>query len=200
MSRPKKLSDSDLLHVAYDVSSREGFDSFTLKQVARSANMTPAAVIKRFKSKDNLVYLARRHRWESNLGQFDSGADENFRGLQGLTHFVSLIAKCVDSKRLAEHAVAFGADAKDVGTRRNVAGYFEATRATIGRLLDEAIAKDELVFTGDTVQLAFTLEALIQGSIFQFAFLREIGIERHLQSHVEILLSPYKRRESDSAR
>jgi AcrR family transcriptional regulator len=191
MARPKKLSDSDLLHVAFDVSSREGFDSFTLRQVARSANLSPAALIKRFKSKQRLATLARRHRWDSNLGEFQESAPIQHRGIEGVRHFVSLIAKSVDSKRLAEHGRAFGAEARDRNAKKNVAAYFVATRGILTRLIGEAVMDNELIGVKDCEKLAFTLEALIQGAIFQFAFLNEHDIEHHLQSHVSAFLQPY---------
>lgn len=191
MSRPKKLSDSELLNVAYDVSGREGFDSFTLRQVSRSADISPAALIKRFKSKKRLVLLARQHRWQSTLDQFRENAPESLRGLRGLFHFVSQVAKSVSSKRLAEHASAFGVDASDIRTRKVVGSYFSATRSLIARLLREAAAQGELTELADPDRLAFTLEALMQGAIFQFAFLGESNIEAHLHAHMHTFLAPY---------
>ena len=191
MARPKKLSDSDLLRVAYDVSSREGFDSFTLHQVARASALSPAALVKRFKSKRQLAAMAREHRWESTLQLFSGEASARPKGLSGLRHLVSLIATSVESKRLAEHARAFGAEERSARARRKVAAYFARTRAAIGDLIAEAIADEELVNVKDTVRLAFTLEALIQGSIFQFAFLDERNLEGHMQAHIEMFLKPY---------
>ncbi len=42
-----------------------------------------------------------------------------------------------------------------------------------------------------TKELANTLEALVQGAIFQFAFLNERDIEVHLKAHIRALLRPY---------
>lgn len=191
MARPKKLSDSELLHVAFDVSSREGFESFTLRQVARSADLSPATLIKRFKSKQQLATLARHHRWEANLNELQENSAIQHRGLKGVRYFVKLIAKSVESKRLAEHARALGAEANDPRSKKHVAAYFAETRNILHRLLREALADNELVGVTDSQGLAFTLEALIQGAIFQFAFLNERDIEPHLQRHVSALLQPY---------
>jgi AcrR family transcriptional regulator len=191
MARPKKLSDSEVLHVAYDVSSREGFDSFTLRQVARSADLSPAALIKRFKSKTRLATLARHHRWDSNLGEFHESSSTRPLGLNGVRRFVALIAKSVDSKRLAEHARSFGLEANNTTSRKNVAAYFAKTREIFSRLLREAMVNNELVGVQNCEELAFTLEALVQGAIFQFAFLGERNIELHLQNHITQLLKPY---------
>jgi len=198
MARPKKLSDSELLHVAYDVGSREGFDSFTLRQVARRASVSPAAVIKRFKSKSRLVALARHERWESTLSHFNEPSAQRPRGLEGIRQLVSTIAASVDSKRLAEHARAFGAEARDRRSRERVGVYFARTRAVLTKLLREALADDELARIEDVEKIGFTLEALIQGGIFQFAFLREPNIEEHLQNHVRTFLAQFMIQEHES--
>ena len=39
--------------------------------------------------------------------------------------------------------------------------------------------------------LAKTLEALVQGAIFQFAFLDERSIEFHLKEHFKLILKSY---------
>lgn len=102
MGRPKKLSDDECLEQAFDVISREGFESFTLEQVGRAVGLSPAALLKRFGTKEELRPI-------------------------------------------------------------------------------------------DVERVAFTLEALIQGAIFQFGFLERRGIENHLQEHVQTFLEPYRK-------
>lgn len=51
MGRPKKISDSEILLIAFEVISREGFESFTFEQVSKATKLSPAALVKRFKTK-----------------------------------------------------------------------------------------------------------------------------------------------------
>lgn len=181
MGRPKKLSDSDLLLIAFDVISREGFESFTFEQVSKACGLSAAALVKRFKTKKNLAFLARNQKWDENMSQMSIRRIEQLNGLNGIFGFLHLIARSVDSKRLGEHARWLGTEADDPKSRKKVATYFQETRDIFLRLILEAISNKELKFIDDPKDLAMTLEALVQGSIFQFAFLNERSIELHLK-------------------
>jgi AcrR family transcriptional regulator len=198
MSRPKKLSDSELLFHAFDVISREGFESFTLQQVARRTELSPAALIKRFKSKQQLAIQARDCKWDANLGQFDD-APMHRRGLAAVRELILLVARSVASKRLGEHAILLGQQACDPVAKRKVAAYFATTRAILQRAPQEAVDDGELVESFEPAPMAWTMEALIQGAIFQFAFLSAHDIEEHLRIHVDRLLKPHRRAELTSA-
>jgi AcrR family transcriptional regulator len=190
MARPKKLSDEQCLERAFEVISREGFESFTLAQVAREVDLSPAALIKRFKTKERLARAARDRKWDANLEQMAAGRPPTSRGLEALFHFVRLIARSVDSKRLGEHMKLFGLQADDPRSRRKVGAYFQTTRERLTSCLREA-GEDGEIQPLDAEQVAFTLEALIQGAIFQFGFLETRGIEAHLRAHVHTFLEPY---------
>ena len=69
--------------------------------------------------------------------------------------------------------------------------YFEQARSILKRLLHESVKKGELAKEIDPESFAVTLEALIQGSIFQFAFLEKRNIKEHLESHVRAVLKPF---------
>jgi AcrR family transcriptional regulator len=191
MARPKKISDSECLERAFEVISREGFESFTLKQVAKATGLSPAALIKRFKTKRQLARAARDRKWDVNLQQMQRGQPASAKGLDGLFKFIRVIARSVDSKRLGEHARLLGSQADDPQSKRKVAAYFQGTRELLALSLREA-ADEGALREIDAEKLAWSLEALIQGAIFQFAFLGTRGIEAHLRDHVATFLEPYR--------
>lgn len=191
MGRPKKLSDHDLLDRAFDVISHEGFDSFTFAQVGKAVGLSPAALVKRFKTKKQLATLARNKRWDNNLSAIDKSHISSLKGLQGIFDFIHLIALSVDSKKLGEHARWLGTEACDSRSKKKVAAYFETTRKILERLLSEAHKAKEISLPLSPKVFAKTLEALIQGAIFQFAFLDERSIGTHLKDHVQTILEPY---------
>jgi AcrR family transcriptional regulator len=191
MGRPKKLSDDACLERAFDVISREGFESFTLEQVSRAVGLSPAALIKRFGTKERLARAARDRKWDVNLEQMTEPQSRPLRGLTRLFHFVRLIARSVDSKRLGEHMRLLGSQADDPRSKRKVAAYFRGTRERVALCLREA-CEDGEIQPLDVERVAATLEALIQGAIFQFGFLEARGIEAHLRSHVQTFLEPYR--------
>lgn len=191
MSRTKKLSDSKVLTLAFHVIAREGFTSFTFKQVGKEVGLSPAALVKRFKTKKNLALLARNQRWEENLGQVQSEKFNELFGLKGIFDFLDIIAESVNSKRLGEHAVWLGTEACHFRSRKKVAAYFEVARSIFCKLLAQAIQSNELSNKIEPEQFSKTLEALVQGAIFQFAFLEERSIKNHLKGHIRLMLEPY---------
>lgn len=188
MGRPKKISDSEILLIAFEVISREGFESFTFEQVSKATKLSPAALVKRFKTKKRLAFLARNQKWDANMLQMHSLAQKDLTGLSGIYEFVRIISRSVDSKRLGEHLRMLGTEAEDFKVRKKVAAYFAETRGIFRRLLEEAIANKELKAGINTLDMSMTLEALVQGAIFQFGFLNEKNIERHLKERVESLM------------
>ncbi|HEY1080437.1 MAG TPA: TetR family transcriptional regulator [Bdellovibrio sp.] len=191
MARTKKVSDSEVLDRAFEVISREGFHSFTFAQVGKAVQLSPAALVKRFKTKKHLATLARNQRWDRNLGHVAPEELQKLHGLSGLFEFLGIISRSVDSKKLGEHAVWLGTEACHHKSRKKVATYFAETRKIIFQLLCEAIAAGDVSPKMDVKASSVALEALIQGAIFQFAFMDEKNIEAHLKSHFKVLLQPW---------
>ena len=185
------MSDSNVLNKAFDVIAREGFQSFTFKQVGKAVGLSPAALVKRFKNKKQLALLARNQKWEQNIGQVRSEKFDELFGLNGIFEFLGIIADSVNSKRLGEHVIWLGTEACHYRSKRKVAAYFEITRGVFQRLLTEAINNKELSDKIETKLMAKTLEALVQGTIFQFSFLEDRSVEYNLKEHIRIMLNPY---------
>lgn len=191
MARPKILSDSVVLSTAFEIISREGFESFTFAQVGKATGLSPAALVKRFKTKRHLAFLARNQKWDENLSKMNSIRIDQLNGLGGIFAFLRLIARSVDSKRLGEHLRWLGTEADDLKAKKKVAAYFAETRSILFRLIQEAITNRELKTMIDPEDFAMTLEALVQGAIFQFAFLTGRSIERHLSKRILSVLQPF---------
>jgi AcrR family transcriptional regulator len=199
MSRTKKMSDSEVLTIAFDIISREGFDSFTLAQVGKAVGLSPASLLNRFKNKNLLALLARNLKWDRNLGHVDSEKFQSLVGLNGIFEFLRLIARSVNSDRLGEHAIWLGREACEPRSKKKVAAYFETTRGIFHRLVTESMRDGELAEIKNTKEFAKTMEALVQGAIFQFAFLGEKNIELHLRDHFRVMLSPYAKTTPESS-
>ncbi|NJL26059.1 MAG: TetR/AcrR family transcriptional regulator [Calothrix sp. SM1_5_4] len=150
MSRLKLISDYDVLERAFEIISKEGFDSFTFAQVGKAVGLSPAALVKRFKTKKNLAFLARNQRWERNLSVLDQDEIRGLRGLNGIFDFLTLIALSVNSKRLGEHARWLGTEAGHPRSKKKVAAYFETTRDIFSRLVAQAVHDKDLAGIGQS--------------------------------------------------
>lgn len=116
---------------------------------------------------------------------------DTFKGLTGIHGLLQEIAASVDSRRLGEHLKLLGEDAGHPRLKKDAARYFQWTREILERLLHEAVEAGDLNHGVNPQLLAFHLEALIQGSIFQFGFLDGGIIGKHLEKHVDYALKPY---------
>lgn len=190
--RTKKLSDSEVLGLAFEVISREGFESFTLEQVGKATSLSPASLIKRFKSKKNLALLARNRRWDENLAVNAERSNYSEIGVEGLFKMVELIAKSVDSNRLGEHARWLGTESLLPKSKKKVSSYFAKTREVLRQHIDEAQKKNEITNRVSSQELALNLEAFIQGVIFQHIFLPDrLGVKKVLETRVSFFLETY---------
>lgn len=190
--RTKKLSDSQVLGLAFEVISREGFESFTLEQVGKATALSPASLIKRFKSKKSLALLARNNRWDENLALNAERSGYSETGVKGLFKMVELIAKSVDSNRLGEHARWLGTESLSPQSKKKVSTYFAKTRSILQQHIDEAQKKNEITASVSSRELALNLEAFIQGVIFQHIFLPDrLGIKKVLENRVSFFLETY---------
>lgn len=191
MARNKKISDDEILDLAFPVICRVGFDSFTLEQVSQVTGLSPATLLQRFGSKRELAFRVRDRKWDRNLSQFEA-AETGPQGLAGIDQLLAEIGRSVDSQRLNEHLRLLADDMGDSRLRVGAAHFFSWTRGLIQRFLTEAVAAGELCPDTPVAELSCTLEALIQGSIFQFGFLDEPDIGPWIRRHIDFLLGPYR--------
>lgn len=190
--RTKKISDINVLLKAFNVISREGFDSFTLNQVSKETSLSPAALIKRFKTKKNLAKLARDIKWDENLSIGQEQLKYEQKGVAGIFQLISIISKSVDSKRLGEHARWLGTEALTPKSRRKVATYFQMTREIFEVHIKEAQESKEIRKEISTKELSVCLEAFVQGVIFQYIFLYDQPhVSMYLEKKVSFFLKPY---------
>lgn len=192
MANKKKMSDLEVLEKAFPTISRYGFESFTLEQVSKATGLSAATLIKRFKTKKKLAVLARNQNWEINFQQMlEVTNNTNVSGIAGIFYFVNLISKSVESDNLAEHLRQLGNDALNTALKKTVGAYFQTTRDIFKYFIDQAIKNKELKGVENSKDLATLLEAIVQGSIFQFIFMERRSIYAHLKKNMEDFLKPY---------
>lgn len=190
MSRPKIISDDDILAFAFPIISREGFESFTLEQISEVTGLAPATLIRRFKTKKDLALLARNWKWNnllSNIGKNNSQKT----GIEAIYELIEEIAKSVDNINMSEHMKMLAEDAKNTKLKILAFNYFQWTRDLLQNFIIQAIEKNELYKEINPIDLSFHLEAIIQGTIFQSAFLDVNDIKKQLIKGIKYALKPY---------
>lgn len=190
MGRPKLITDDDILAQAFPVISKEGFESFTLEQVSEVTGLAPATLIRRFKTKKQLAFLSRNWKWNQILNYTDSNLSLN-EGLDGIFHLVKEIAKSLEHTRMSEHLKLLAEDIEHPLLKETASTYFQWTRDILKKFILQSVEKKELNNKINAEELSFHIEALIQGTIFQFSFLKDKCIETQLITQINYALKPY---------
>jgi AcrR family transcriptional regulator len=95
MARPQSVSDEEILHVAWQVIARRGYNSFTLAEVAEAVGLSRAAIILRFKSTKALRLRLATHmtdRFEQRFTEMPVS-----RSGDALLDFAEMMGKWIDS-------------------------------------------------------------------------------------------------------
>jgi AcrR family transcriptional regulator len=171
---------------------RHGPVDLTLAHVADDVGLTPAALIKRFGSKRELLLAV------SNAGS--EGMAESFArlrtrpsSLDALVEATTYLAKHTrNAEELAHHLAFLQTDVTDPEFRKPMLAMTRATLAGYQHLLEDAVRKRELV-PCDTAQLARLLNAVVGGSLIAWAVLRKGTAEAWVRTDVLAALAPYRK-------
>jgi AcrR family transcriptional regulator len=190
--RPKTTTDAAILQATLRVVLRLGPSRLTLADVSREAGVAPATLLQRFGSKRGLLLA---------LVAFDSvAAGDQWvpirampSALAGLYAYAECMADlAVTPEVLANNLAFLQLDLTDPEFHKHALAHSRATRAEIKSLLDRAVAAGEIVAC-DTATVARAVQAIVGGSLLEWAIDRDGGVRHRLRDDVESLLKPYTR-------
>lgn len=192
MSRPRTISDDVILRATMDAMGRHGPLELTLAHVAEAVGITPAALIKRFGSKRELLLAVSRAGTADTAAAFAHQRAAAPSPLAALIDATLSLARATRSPEEAAHHLAFlHTDVTDPDFR---APMLEITRAMLdgyAALIREAIAARELAGC-DPRALARVLYAIVGGSMIAWAVVRQGTAEAWVRADVEAALAPYR--------
>ncbi|MBA2258349.1 MAG: TetR/AcrR family transcriptional regulator [Acidobacteria bacterium] len=189
MSRPRTLSDDDLLAATHRVVGRLG-PNLTLADVAREAGVSAATLVQRFGSKRGLLLAFASLGSEGMREQFDAIRTGHSDPLDALRETVRCYAQMAPSPDAVSNALAFlQMDLTDPDFHRPALLAARATVVELQRILDDAVRARRLGRC-NTKDLALALHAIIGGAMVAWAVLREGTAESMMQAAVDTLLEP----------
>ncbi len=191
--RPRATSDEHILGATYRVVSRLG-PNLTLADVAKEAGVSPATLVQRFGSKRGLL-LAFASAGSGTLGEeFDQIRRQHRSPIAAIYATAECMAAMAVTPETLSNSLAFlQIDLTDPEFHKHALAHSRATHAEITKLLDEAVAGDELL-PCDTARLAGTVQALMGGSLLQWAIDRDGKAGDRMRQDVEVLLGPLLKR------
>lgn len=172
--RPKIISDLELLELATEVVLQHGPQAFTLRQIAQHAKVSPATLVKRFKSRDRLLNACIVHHSSKMLSTTPA---PGFR-IEG---YLQEQLRHQNKNNFIQHLSLLAKDMSEPALRKLAQKYFENFRRTISQIL-----KNDRRFQlhRDHETFVFLLEAQFHGAVMQGAFLKNTSIQKSVQSRM----------------
>ena len=186
--RPRATSDEDLLAATHRVVSRLG-PNLTLADVAKEAGVSPATLMQRFGSKRGLL-LAFAAAGAGDMGQeLKAIRAQHPSPLAAVYAVARCMAAMADTPETLANSLAFlQMDLVDPDFHQHALVHSRSMQAGIKALLDEAVEDGELART-DTARLARAVQAMIGGSLLQWAIDREGKVVDRLIEDLDAVLN-----------
>jgi AcrR family transcriptional regulator len=187
--RPRATSDAAILAGTQRVVSRLG-PNLTLADVAKEVGVSPATLVQRFGSKRGLL-LAFAASGAKGLGSEFQRIREAHRSPLAAVHGVAAcIAGMAATPEMLSNSLAFlQMDLFDPDFHKHALIHSRSMQSGIKALLDEAVTEGELQKC-DTTRLARGVQAMIGGSLLQWAIDREGKSATRISEDLDALLRP----------
>ena len=191
MSRPRTISDADILSAAARVIGDVGPARLTLSLVAQGAGVSAATLVQRFGSRRSLLL----HLAESSVGDARRAATEARKrsasplaaARRVLEAFADLAATPME---MAHHLAFLQMDLTDPDFHRLTRKQALEQERQLRALLDEAMGAGELR-AGDAGSLARTLLTVTNGSLLRWAIVRRGSARHWLKADLDAVLAPW---------
>lgn len=199
--RPKKASDEEVFAAAQRVMSRVGAGELTLAHIAAEVGITAGALVQRFGSKRGLLLRLSTGLDDWTREMFTELRRFHASPLAALRAYAACVALMGEGPGgLAHHLGYLQIDLGDPAFHRHVKAQARAARQGIRELLEAAVTAGELLPRTDTSSLARTVEAVVGGSLFAWAFYREGRATNWVRRDLDAVLRPYRRAPGEGAR
>ena len=172
---------------------RLGPGELTLAEIAAEAGVTAGALAQRFGSKRALL-LALAEGAAASSGELMRGLRaEHQSPLAAVRAYAECLAGLASSPTALARSLAYlQVDLTDPDFRAQLAVQGRATRQEIASLLDEAVRQGELEAGTETAGLARTIEIVLNGALFTWAFYQEGTAREFLRESVDGALRPFE--------
>jgi AcrR family transcriptional regulator len=190
--RPRTVDDGAILEAAARTISRLGPSNFTLADVARAVQLSPATLVQRFGSKRGLM-LALAEQGVAGVDACFAAVRAAHRApLDALVAAATEMTRWVDTpEEMANHLAFLQIDLSDPEFYRLMLENSTRILAGYKALLDDAVNTGDLS-TCDTRRLASAVGSMAGGSLIAWAVMRQGTAEQFVRKDLQTLLAPYK--------
>ncbi len=202
MARPRSMTDQSIIAEAYQLLMERGPSGLTFERLSKRVGLVPAALVRRFKTKHQLVLEADKYALERTNAKVQAAMDKTSSPLDAiLAQLTTELGFATSIERFINGQEFLLMDLRDKNLYTNYQGSFDHRHKQITELLQKAQAEGELEGVDDTHELARHLQMILHGSGHVWAMTQEGPIENCISHHVELALAPYrKKRKNESSK
>jgi len=172
--RPKKINDFDLLESCTQSIMELGPHTFTLRSLSSYVGISPAALIKRFGSKEALLNKCISY----HINQMGNKAlDEGIT----LEDFFSVELKNIDNNNFIQNLSLLAQDMREAKLRKVARIYFQGFNEKLKVLITKDSRFDKI---HNVETFVSQLETIYHGSIIQGAFLTNTSIRKNAYDQI----------------
>lgn len=196
MARPRLVSDQAIIAAAYDLLMESGAGGLTFEALASRVGLVPAALVRRFKTKQELVLQVDRYALERTNSKVEEAMNKTSSPIEAIiAQFTTELGFASTLERFANGQEFLLMDFRHKALYDNYKVSFLHRHNQIAELLEKAQTEGELEGIGDMFELARQLGMLLHGAGHVWAMTQEGPIEVYIRHHVLLALKPYRKME-----
>ncbi len=192
MARVKTTTDREIVEAAARVITRVGTSCLRLSDVAAEVGLSPATLLQRFKTKQDLLLAVTALRTEEIVAEFAERRASASSPLEALLSFSPRKRSLINSRQqIANSLACTQLSLTDAGFRQQMEILAQTLRSELTSLIEEAVDAGELRGCNPDL-LARAIMAVFHGSLIWWAISQEGSAEPHIQRDLETLIGPYR--------
>lgn len=197
--RPRLVSDQVIIAEAYELLMEHGPGNLTFERLAARVGLVPAALVRRFKNKNQLFVEVDRHGLELTNAKVEAAMERTASPVDAIiAQFTAEMAFASTIERFANGQEFLLMDFRDKDLYTNYRASFEHRHMQVAALLKKAQAEGELEGIEDMAEFARHLEMLLHGAGHVWAMTGEAPIEDYITHHIRFALRPYCKKQPEA--
>ena len=195
MARPKTVSDSQIVEAAYELIMAHGPQALTFERLGQKVGLVPAALVRRFSNKQQLLAEADKYALERSNAQLQDVLERHDSPIEAiLAGFIAELSFATTIERFIHGQEFLLMDLGYPDLYDNYQVSFKQRHGTVAELIAKAQARGELSADLDPMEIARLLQMIEHGAGHVWAMSQEGTIEDYINKYVMLALKPYQKK------
>lgn len=193
MARPRSVSDEELIEAALEILIARGPKGLTFESLAQKVGLVPAALVRRFTSKQNLLLQIDRFALERSNTQLEKAMAEHDSPIEAIiAGFVMELSFATSIERYIHGQEYLLMDLGDKTLYANYHTSFHQRHQRVVELIKKAQARGEISANLDAQEYAQFLQTILHGVGQVWAMDQKGTVEDYINHYVRLALKPYQ--------